>query len=123
LPLLERAEADHPSAGLVRLAHFAEVAHVRYVANLETALRLQDLHCWSEQTIRARFAYRQPGLFVLAVRLYRAAQVHELAETTEYAGCKSWVELERELPTENAVPVLSDAAFEVAVQALQHVCA
>jgi hypothetical protein len=28
-----------------------------------------------------------------------------------YGGCKSWIELEADLPTKEAVPVLSDAAF------------
>jgi hypothetical protein len=34
-----------------------------------------------------------------------------LPESAEYAGCKSWVELDRELPTEGAMPVLDDEAF------------
>lgn len=34
-----------------------------------------------------------------------------LSVTEDYAGCKSWVELNRALPTDGATPVLSDAAF------------
>ena len=122
LPLLKQAETERPPAGLVRVTHFAEVAAVHQVADLEAALRLQHLHCWSEETVRARFAYRQPGLFVLAVRIYRAGQVHELAETADYAGCKSWVELEREFPTVRAMPVLERGAFEAAVSSLSETC-
>jgi hypothetical protein len=110
--LLETVDAQKPALGIVRLTHFAETARVYRVPDLHTALTLQDLHGWSEQTIRQRFAYRSPGLFVLAVRVWQAAEALELAETPEYAGCKSWVDLERDLPTGGASPVLSEVVFQ-----------
>jgi hypothetical protein len=119
LPLLEQAEAKRPPPGIVRLTHFAELAQVCHLADLDVILRLQDLHCWSEETVHARFAYRKPGLFVLAVRVYRAADEHDLAETAEYAGCKSWVELDRELPTEGATGVLDSQSFDDVLQVLR----
>ena len=69
------------------------------------------MHCLSAATVKSRFEYKRPGLFVLPVRVYRAAQAVDLPETAYYAGCRSWVELERELPTDGATPVLSDEAF------------
>ncbi len=111
LPLLEQAEAERPPAGTVRLSHFAEVAGVYHVHDLVPALLLAHLHLWSEETVRARFAYRTPGLYVLPVRVYRAAQTFDLPDLPEYAGCRSWVDLGRELPTDGAVPVLDDTAF------------
>jgi hypothetical protein len=111
LPLLELVEAERPPAGVVRLSHFAQVAGVYHVRHLAGALALGDLHLWSREIVQARFAYRRPGLYVLPVRVYRAREVFELEETTAYAGCRSWVELERELPTEGAAPVLADEGF------------
>lgn len=109
--LLEQAEKEKPAAGVVRLTHFVEVPGVYHVHDLSAALILDHLHFWSVGTIRSRFAYRQPGLFVLPVRVYRAAQAFELPETPAYAGCKSWVKLETALPIEGATPVLGDEAF------------
>jgi hypothetical protein len=111
LPLLEQAEAERPPAGTVRLTHFAEVAGVYHVRDLVPVLLLGQHYLWSEQTVRARFAYREPGLYVLAVRVYRAAEAFELPVTPAYEGCRTWVELERELPTERAKPVLDEVAF------------
>jgi hypothetical protein len=119
LPLLEQAEAGRPPEGLLRLGHFAEVARVYHVSELEAVRGLDELHIWSDETVAARFAYRQPGLFVLAVRVFRAGRVHEVADLPAYAGCRSWVELERPLPTEGAVPVLDDTAFSKLLQALE----
>jgi hypothetical protein len=120
VPLLEQVEAGRPPAGVVRLAHFAEVAGVYHVHDLPAALLLAGLHLWSDETVRARFAYRRPGLYVLPVRVYRAAETFELPETAAYAGCRTWVELERELPTAGAVPVLDDRAFRDLLGILDH---
>jgi hypothetical protein len=118
LPLLEQVEAERPPAGVVRLTHFAEVAGIYHVYDLVPALILNHLHLWSEETVRMRFAYRTPGLYVLPVRVYRSAWVYELAEKPEYAGCRSWVELDRELVTEGATPVLAEDAFDDLVRTL-----
>jgi hypothetical protein len=119
-PLLEQAEADRPPPGIVRLTHFAEAAGIYHIRELADALRLSGLHCWSQQTVQARFEYRGPGLYVLAVRVYRARQAFDLPDTAEYAGCRSWVELDRALPTEGAMPVLGEKAFAEVVRTLDH---
>ena len=111
LPLLDRAEAERPAPGVVRLTHFAETSGVYHLHNLPAALLLGGMHCLSAATVKSRFEYKRPGLYVLPVRVYQAASATDLPETAYYAGCRSWVELERELPTDGATPVLSDAAF------------
>ncbi|MBV9126200.1 MAG: DUF1802 family protein [Planctomycetes bacterium] len=121
LPLLEQVEKDRPPEGVVRLSHFAEVGGVYVVHQLPQALMLAGLHLWSEETVRARFAYRRPGLHVLPVRVYRAAETVELVNTREYEGCRTWVELERALPTEGAQPVLNDESFREVLRTLDAV--
>ena len=109
--LLRAADTNRPPAGTMRLSHFAEVHGVYHVKQLFGALLLDDLHIWSEQTVRQKFEYRSPGLYVLPVRIFRATTPAELSETPAYAGCKTWVELDRDLPAAGATPVLTDAAF------------
>jgi hypothetical protein len=117
-PLLEQAEADHPPPGIVRLTYFAEAAAIYVVRDLADAEKLAGLHCWSKQTVQSRFEYRRPGLFVLAVRVYRAPQMFDLPDTAKYAGCRSWVELDRALPTEGATPVVKEEAFAEVLRTL-----
>jgi hypothetical protein len=111
LPLLEQIERERPPADVLRLNHFVEVAGVYQIHEVAPILILGHHYLWSEQTVRARFEYRWPGLFVMPVRVYRAAQVHEVRNLPEYSGCRSWVELEQALPTEGAIPVLPDEEF------------
>lgn len=116
--LLDQAEKERPPEQVVRLTHFAEVPGVYEVHDPVPVLMLNHLHIWSEETVKSRFAYRHPGLNVLPVRVFRAAKAIEVPDTAAYAGCHSWVELEKGLPTEGAVPVLSDAGFHDLVQTL-----
>jgi hypothetical protein len=112
VPLLEQVEKDKPRQGIVRFSHFAEVSGVYQVRDLMRVLLLEHKYFWSEETVRQRFAYRTPGLYLLPVRVYRARQIVELPDTAYYAGCRSWVELERELPIDGGTPVLSDADYQ-----------
>lgn len=111
-PLFEEAERDRPTAGKVRLALFAEAAGIYHIHELPAALMLQSMHFWSEETVAQRFRYRTPGLYVIAVRVFRATTPTEIVETPAQAGCKSWVELDQPLATEGAVPVLEEEKFQ-----------
>ncbi len=117
-PLLEQALAERPPTGTLRLSHFAEVAGVWQASDLSEVERLAGMHCYSPETVRARFAYRRPGLFVLAVRVFVVPRAIDLPETDAYAGCKSWVELEQDAPTDGAAAVVDDRTFASAVQTL-----
>ena len=109
--LFRAAEADRPPAGRLRLTHFAQVHGVYHVTQLFGALLLDDLHIWSEATVRQKFEYRSPGLYVLPVRVFRAATPIEADETPAFAGCRTWVELERGYSMAAATPVITDSAF------------
>lgn len=110
-PLHAAALADRPPAQQLRLRHFAEVAAVHFVDAIDTALSLDDLHVWSADTVRQRFHYRTPGLYVLTVRIRTVEAMIELPELPAYAGCKTWVELDTTADEQPSVPVLSDEAF------------
>ena len=118
--LLEQAEAERPPQGLVRLTHFAEAVESYHVHDLAAVEKLAGLHIWSPPMVRARFDYRQPGLFVVLVRVYRLPQAFELPDTAAYAGCRSWVELDHALSVHGATPVLEAGAFAEALRTVDH---
>lgn len=87
------------------------VGRVWRVDRKEALEGIEPLHVWTPATVAARFAYRKPGLWVLAVRMYQLAEPHRVEVTPAYAGCKTWVELDAPLSTAGVRPVLSDNAF------------
>jgi hypothetical protein len=112
-PLLQAVEAQRPPAGRVRLQLWAEVTGIYRIRDELLALMLPHLHCWSEETVRKRYNYRTPGLFLLVTRVHRVPTAHEIDELPAYAGCRSWVELQTPLSTEGSTPVLSDADYRI----------
>jgi hypothetical protein len=121
MPLLHEAAKDRPPAGIVRFSCFVEVPGVYHVSDLAPALMLSSLHLWTEETVRQRYEYRHPGLYVLPARVYQLPQTFELIETPAYAGCKSWVQLEQNLPTDGATPVLDETQFDDLLRTLDAV--
>ena len=70
-------------------------------------------HVWTAPLIDMRFNYRPANpLYLLLVRAYRLREPVTVENTPAYAGCKSWVPLERPIPTGDALPVLDDARYE-----------
>jgi hypothetical protein len=114
LPAVER---QRPPANVVRLTHFVEVSAAFRVGRLEQVLDLDLFHVWSEATVRQRFAYRQPGLYVLPARVYTAASPVEVPNRPEYDGCKTWVDFGEDIPA-TGMPVLSDRAFADVLEAI-----
>ena len=112
-PLLQQVEANRPVPGIVRLQLWAEVTGIYRIREELPALVLSHLHCWSEETVRQRFNYRTPGLYLLVTRVHRMPRPHEIAELPAYDGCRSWVELEKPLSTEGSMPVLDDESFRI----------
>ena len=96
---------------LIPIRLFVEVAEVRELKTEESALRLAGLHIWSEATVRRRFAYRHPGLYLLVARCFMREPPAVLEESPEMAGCKSWVELPDPIPTRGLAPILTDDEF------------
>jgi hypothetical protein len=116
--LLADVQPQRPPAGTVRLQYWAELTGLYRIGEVVPALMLSHLHGWSDETVEKRFVYRTPGLNVLVVRVYRAPQVHEIAELPEYAGCRSWVALQQALPTDGSTPVLDDESFRIVTKQL-----
>ncbi len=96
----------------VDIEYYAVADSVIQITGSEVLKRLQGRHIWSEQILQERFQFgREPGLHALLTRVYRRPAPERFAMRESYGGCKSWVELERALPTESLTPVLPDVEY------------
>ena len=104
--------ATLPPADRVRIEYVCDVVAFRQLDSLDAVRRLHGQHIWREEVIAERFDWsQQKGIHALAVRVHRLAQPVELPMVASYGGCKSWIELEREILADGAVPVLPDDVF------------
>lgn len=93
LPLLEQCEKEKPEPGTICFTHFAEVHSVEHITDLRTALALDSRHGWTAEEVSKRFHYRKPGVFAFHVRVHALPEPMEVMERSEYAGCRTWVQL------------------------------
>lgn len=97
-----------PEPGTIRLSLFATVQDVIHLQLESQIALLAGLTVLSDQTIAERFHYRKDGLFVLPLRVSRLDEPMVMQDSPHFAGCRSWVELPRALPTQDLQPVLPD---------------
>lgn len=114
---LPQVERDRPPADVLRLKYYVEVPAAFRVHRLDQILELDAYHVWSEATVRQRFAYREPGLYVLPARVYAVPEPIDVTNLPEYEGCKTWVDLGTEIAAAGT-PVLSDRAFADVLEAI-----
>jgi hypothetical protein len=119
LPLLQQNSSDAPPTGAVRLSVYAVVEEVIEIGDAALLPPLAELQILTENTVLERFRYRRPGLFILPVRVYVLARQITIADRPHYAGCRTWVDLERQLSTEGATPALSDKIHAARMESIR----
>jgi hypothetical protein len=111
---LDRPGQPHlaPDPGAcVSICALAVVERIWHLRTQDELLAFTPFHIWTIETLRKRFRYRRPGLWVLGVRVFRQDQTWSLTPTAEQLGCKSWVLLDSYVSTALLRPALDDAAW------------
>ena len=90
----------------------AEVTDIIQLKNRAQMDALDARHIWAPPLIDMRFNYRPKNpLYLLIVRAYLLKQTVTVANTPEYAGCKSWVSLTESIDCSKASPAVNDERF------------
>ncbi len=64
------------------------------VEDLEKVKSLEELHVLARAVVEERFQYEgRPGVHVAFVRVFRLDPPQKIKNSTEYGGCRSWVDL------------------------------
>src|SRR5271167_166593 len=112
-------EDDIQQPDRVRIRAWAEVAAHFTVTDPRAVDALSPFYVWTPDYAEKRLAWkRRHPLHVLLLRTYRIPRPVTVKVREEYLGCRSWLELQRDLPFEGT-PVLSDDEFERAAEAIE----
>ena len=96
----------------MRIRAWAEVAGSWTVTDRRAVDALSPFYVWTPDYAEKRLAWkRRHPLHVLLLRTYRIPRPVTVKVRDEYGGCRSWLEITRDLPFEGT-PVLSDEEFE-----------
>ncbi|MGH2959489.1 MAG: DUF1802 family protein [Solirubrobacterales bacterium] len=117
-PTARQMEAGVPVAQpvSVRLRAWAEVVASYEITQPDALESLVPYHVWTREYAAKRFNWKpRHPLHVLLLRTYRIPRPVTIRVAEDYLGCKSWIEVERELSFEGTA-VVSDTEF-AAIQA------
>ena len=91
----------------------ATVSDIVQLKSREQMDAIEKEHVWTKPLIDMRFNYRPENpLYLLLVRAYRLGNAVTVDNTPAYAGCKSWVPLEKGISTHGATAVLDDTTYQ-----------
>ena len=97
-----------PHPGTIAISGWAEALRIWKVDDLERLQALGSELAWSAEELALRFRYRQPGVHVVALRVWRLPQIQLREDHASYAGCRSWVTLRMSIPLDGSVRVLDE---------------
>ena len=107
----------------VRIRAWAEVAAHYTISDPRCVDALSPFYVWTPDYAEKRLAWkRRHPLHILLLRTYRIARPVTVKVRDEYGGCRSWLELQRDLPFEGT-PVLSDDEFDRAAEEIAAIAA
>ncbi|MEJ7716546.1 MAG: DUF1802 family protein [Thermoleophilaceae bacterium] len=105
----------------VRIRAFAEVAASYMVTDPRAIDALSPYYVWTPSYAEKRLRWkRRHPLHVILLRTYRIPRPVTVKVRDEYLGCRSWLEVKRDLPFEGT-PVLSDEEFERAAEEIERI--
>jgi hypothetical protein len=120
-PSLNRIAArEHvPQPDRVRIRAWAEVADHFTITDPRAVDALSPFYVWTPDYAEKRLAWkRRHPLHVLLLRTHRIPRPVTVKVKDEYGMCRSWCEIQRDLPFEGT-PVLSDSEFDRAAEEIQ----
>jgi hypothetical protein len=107
----------------VRIRAWAELADHFTVTDPRCVDALSPFYVWSTDYAEKRLEWkRRHPLHVLLLRTYRIPRPVTVRVRDDYAGCRSWLEITRDLPFEGT-PVLSDEEFDRASEEIAGIAA
>jgi hypothetical protein len=120
-PGAARSRRSMPPGSDIPIDLLARVDLIGRVLDEAVLPALEEFHVLTPETVRGRFHYRTPGLWVLATRIRRREPPFVIRPTPEQAGCKTWVMLDEPLPTSDLLPAMDDAEWSARLARLRAV--
>ena len=116
------AEIPERREGQIEVRYLAKLVAQREITSWLTAAALEPFHILQESVVRERFDYRQAGLHVALVRVFRLSPSWVFPDRPAYGGCRSWVRLPDIPDQTRGEPVLTDQQHGVWVEKFRSIC-
>ncbi len=97
----------HPQT--ISIGSWADITDVFQVKNPLTIKQLSPYHIWKENFVKERLKWKQnKPLFILLLRVYLFPKPVIIPYQSTYGGCRSWIQLERNIALKPSNVVMRD---------------
>lgn len=110
---LAQASAEAPNEKEVRIPGYIKVSDVHFLDTLAKVKQFENFGIWSHACLKHRFEWgKHKGIHMIIGRVFHLSEPAVLPMEKDYSGCKSWVELKKNVSLEGSFPALTDDVFE-----------
>jgi hypothetical protein len=107
----------HPDTVSIRSQ--ACITHAYEITDPAIVEALLPFHIWAAEFVSERLKWKaRLPLTILLLRVYVLPTARSIPYRTEYGGCKSWINLQADLPS-SVTPVLEAVTYQARVKAVQ----
>lgn len=100
---LEQVKSDPPKSGFNRITSYAEALAEANILSEETIKKLSLFHIWSDSYINERRNWKPENpIKAVFLKVYKIPELNTPLKS-EYQGCKSWININEEIPKGEAV--------------------
>lgn len=102
-PFRRHLDRERPAEGANVITSYAEVIDEADLDSEEAVLKLEPFHIWSREYVESRRGWEpERPIKAVLLRVFRAPPA-EIPILNEYSGCRSWLEMDREMSGGRAV--------------------
>ena len=113
---LSGVEIPKAREGEIEVRYFAKLIQQVELTSWPAAAALEPFHILQESVVRERFDYKQAGLHVALVRVFRLVPSWIFPDKPAYGGCRSWVKLPQVPPGTRLEPVVEDREHQEVIE-------
>ena len=108
--------------GVVLFNLWAKVTHKFELRDEQDLLKINENHLWTGDYAKSRFHWRpsQP-LTIALLRVYKLHEPIEVPVSSEFAGCKSWIEFNKPVEIGEMTPVLDESQYKKISKSLKEI--
>ncbi len=83
------------STNVTNITSFVEITYFNTIDNINTLDKLDKFHIWNNDYLHNRFNYNpKKPLYLMLLRSYRLNDAFQIINKPEWAGCKSWIQID-----------------------------
>lgn len=113
---------DSNDTNTLKIRNWATISYIAEITQMAQIKALSPYYIWNNDHLYERLKWRPSRpLYMLFLRVYRLLEPKTIEILSEYSGCKSWVNMRKEVSLVESRPVLNDHEFNQNLETIKSI--